>query len=101
MKNFALVLIAFGIYTADAALGCGSHGFCAPPPPPVPVGPVIGPRPLLVGGGSVAFRRANRLQRRANRAAFFGFFGRANRLQGRSIAAFNRGLFRNARFNGF
>jgi len=103
MKQLAMLFMAFAILSADVALACGSHGPCGP------VvgygygygGPVIGPRPWLVGGGAVAFRRSRRLARRANRAAFFGFYGRANRLAFRSQAAFNRGLFRNARFNGF
>ena len=61
--------------------GCGSFG------------PWFGPRPFF-GRGGVAFRRSFRLQRRAQRAAAFGFFGRAQNLQARSDAAFSRGLFR-------
>jgi hypothetical protein len=122
MKYFVLVLMAFAMMVPEVSFaGCGSHGSrcgshrpCGSSRPCRSQGPCgshggpcggsfgsIGPRPLIIGGGAVAFRRSRRLARRANRAAFFGFFGRANRLAFRSNAAFNRGLFRNARFNGF
>ncbi len=82
--------VAVGVGGGGCGGGCGG-GF----------GPGFGPRPLLAGGGAVAFRRSRRLARRANRAAFFGFPGRANNLAFRSQAAFGRAQFRNARFNGF
>ncbi len=90
---FALAL-GFALLLGDVSFACGFHGGCGGPG-------LIGPRPLLVGGGAVAFRRSNRLAFRAQRAAFRGFPGRAARLQFRSDLAFGRGLRRNARFNGF
>ena len=91
MKTLAFLMLTLALVSTAPALAFCSHG----------CGPGFGPRPFLVGGGAVAFRRAERLEFRAQRAASFGLFGRANRLQDRSNAAFNRGLFRNARFNGF
>ena len=90
-------LLAVAMISASQdAFACGSHGCVS-----VSVGigggyyggGYYGGYPL-VGGGAVAFRRSRRLARRANRAAFFGFYGRANRLAFRSQAAFNRGAFR-------
>lgn len=52
-----------------------------------------GYRPFF-GRGGVAFRRSFRLARRANRAAFFGFYNRSANLYARSDAAFNRGVNR-------
>lgn len=90
MKTLAVLMLSVILLSTAPVMACGPHGGCG-----------IGSRPLLVGGGSVAFRRSARLGFRANRAASFGLFGRANRLAARSNAAFGRGLFRNARFNGF
>ncbi len=118
MKHLAVLFVAVAVLVSDASFACGSHSCGGDFSVSVNLDVVGGgyggnygggygygggyrPRPLLVGAGAVAFRRARRLAFRANRAAFFGFYGRANRLQARSDAAFNRGMYRNARFNGF
>jgi hypothetical protein len=117
MKSFAVLMLVVTMLVSEVSLACGSHGMCGGGGVNVQVAVGVqaggcgggacggavgfGPRPLIVGGGAVAFRRSRRLARRANRAAFFGFFGRANRLAARSDAALGRAAFRNARFNGF
>lgn len=91
-KVFLALMMGLTLFSSEASFACGSHGGCGG-------GFGIGPRPLFVGGGAIAFRRSRRLAFRAQRAASRGFFGRANRLQFRSERAFNRGVFRNQRFN--
>lgn len=91
VKGIFFLFLAVASFEGQRAIA-GGHG-CGP----CGGGGVGIGRPIGVGGGAVAFRRANRLGFRSQRAAAFGLFGRSRRLQIRSNLAANRG-FRRAGF---